>query len=263
MTKKDRIQDDGQVGKYFTLLYNMADDDLNPYQYRLLGHYKRVCGETGKCYESTRTTSRKCKMSTGKVAGTRRELQTMGYIAIDDSKGDETLSITVVDRMIENVNRYAKRSPDEQGVHEVNESVHEVKQRITLEEEPLKNLSSAVANGKKPRPINKNAPTHDALLECFGLTPETVTKTGDKTYWTATADFAKIGFPVEKIVPFYRWCKAQNWNSFSVMAMAKYAGEWLSKQPNTPVELGDDGEPVTAAYTIGSDDDPFKDEIID
>lgn len=123
--------------------------------------------------------------------------------------------------------------------------------------------SPASADGKKPRPIHKNAPIHDALLECFGLTPTTVTKTGDRTYWTAAADFAKIEFPVDKITPFHRWCKGQEWPSFTVMAMAKYAGEWLSKQPNTPIELGDDGEPVTASYIIGSDDDPFKDEIID
>lgn len=147
MTKKDHIRDDGQVGKYFTLLYNMADDDLNPYQYRLLGHYKRVCGETddGACWESTRTTAKKCQISVGKIASTRRELEAMRYVSIE-TRGDDTLRITMIDRMAENVSRYTKRSSGEQGVHEVNTtvhavnaSVHEVKQRITTEEKPSKN----------------------------------------------------------------------------------------------------------------------------
>lgn len=37
----------------------------------------------------------------------------------------------------------------------------------------------------------------------------------------------------------------------------------ITKWQETHQTVGDDGEPVTAAYTIGSDDDPFKDEIID
>lgn len=95
-------------------------------------------------------------------------------------------------------------------------------------------ISSAVANGKKPRPLHKNAPWHDALLECFGLTPETVTTTGDKTYWVAAADLAKITFPVDRIADLHEWCTDQDWPNFTVMALAKHAGEWLA-------EDGDDG----------------------
>lgn len=85
----------------------------------------------------------------------------------------------------------------------------------------------------KTRKQNPNQATHDELLACFGLTPETVTKTGDKTYWIATADLASIHFPVEAIKPLHKWCMAQNWPSLTVMAMAKYAGQFLVtwKQP--------------------------------
>lgn len=88
---------------------------------------------------------------------------------------------------------------------------------------------------KKVRPPHKNASWHDALLLCFKLTPDTVTKSADRTYWTAASDFAGINFPVERIPEFYRWCKAQEWPSFTVMAMAKYAGEWLTKHQPRPI----------------------------
>lgn len=84
------------------------------------------------------------------------------------------------------------------------------------------------AKEKKPRPPNKNEPLHDALLECFGLTPDTVTKTGDRTYWIAAADLGKINFPAERVQDFYNWCDSQGWKDFTVMAMAKHAGEWLA-----------------------------------
>ncbi len=96
---------------------------------------------------------------------------------------------------------------------------------------------------KKPRPVNKNAPWHDELLRCFGLTPETVTTTGDKTYWFAAADLVKIQFPVDKIADLHQWCIDQDWPNFTVMALAKHAGEWLA-----------DG---------GEDDDPYANEVFD
>lgn len=88
---------------------------------------------------------------------------------------------------------------------------------------------------KKQRKPNPNQPIHDALLACWGLTPETVTRTGDKVYWIATADLADINFPIEAIRPLHNWCKSQNWPSLTVMAMAKYAGQFLStwKKPVT------------------------------
>lgn len=90
---------------------------------------------------------------------------------------------------------------------------------------------------KKARKPNPNEPIRNALLQCFGLTPETVTKSGDRTYWVATADFAKINFPLERIPEFHKWCVGQGWKSFSVMAMAKNAGEWLVKNGSS---IGDD-----------------------
>lgn len=170
MTKKDLIQDDG-MGKYFTIMLNMADDDLNPYQYRLLAHFKRVCGTEGKCFQGTRGIAKVCQMSVGKVVSTRRELEKLGYIRIVE-RPDSTLLITIVDRMSENVARYSRRSPDEQGVHHMNTGVHEVNQRITLEEEPPKKESAPIGTGvdEKPKTERKKNPLFDTVaLEVFGI----------------------------------------------------------------------------------------------
>lgn len=102
--------------RYFHIMLNMADDELDPYEYRLLGHYVRV----GTTFESTRTTAQKTKMSVGKVASTRQALVIKGYIEITKAEGQETLSITILDRMLENVSRFDERSSGEQSVHQVN-----------------------------------------------------------------------------------------------------------------------------------------------
>lgn len=114
---KQKVRDEGRENKYFHQLPNMADDDLDPYEYRLFGHYKRVCGESeeGECWESTRTTARRCRMSTGKVTSTRRSLQTKGYIRIQEAEADETLVIRLNDLMPTNVARYSGKKTSWQG----------------------------------------------------------------------------------------------------------------------------------------------------
>lgn len=145
---EQHIHDAGRENKYFSLMLHMADDDLNPYQYRLLGHYRRVCGDSGTCWESTDTTAEKCKMSAGKVVSTRRELAALGYIHIEERGNNETLLITVMDRMSENVARYSQHSPYEQGTHvmnagthHMNAGVHDMKQRRIPEEESFEEES--------------------------------------------------------------------------------------------------------------------------
>lgn len=146
-TSKQHVKDDAK-GRYFHQMLNMADDDLNPYQYRLLGHYIRV----DNCWESVRTTARITRMSVGMVVKTRNSLQELGYIQLEISEHD-TYLVTVVDRMAENVARYAnkkqQRSPHEHGVHHMNtsegSSVHHMKQRRTRTKEEEKDIVAATA----------------------------------------------------------------------------------------------------------------------
>jgi DnaD/phage-associated family protein len=107
------IQDDGDLKKYRIELPNLYDDsDLDPYEFRLLAHYKRV----GVCTESTRTTADICKMAVGQVCVKRKSLRKAGFIdmkKIPISPKEFSYKITVLDRWLENFTKYSKRSPDE------------------------------------------------------------------------------------------------------------------------------------------------------
>lgn len=169
MTTRDQqqfISDEGAESKYFHPMLNMYDDDLDPYEYRLIGHYKRV----GITYEGTRKTAKRCKMSVGKVAKTRQALVEKGLIKIemltrkdlkerglvDDQNpddGNEICVVTVIDKMAENVNRYAK------GVHEVNTGVrvvntpvHDVNTGCSPDERKNNPLEEEPTKKKKPAP---------------------------------------------------------------------------------------------------------------
>lgn len=114
MTEPDETQvidNDGDSHKYFHQMLNMADDDLDPYEYRLLGHYIRV----GKCKQGLAKIAKTTRMSKAKVIETRAALETKGYITsivptIEDARKGKTVHTTVVDRWAENVARYAKSS---------------------------------------------------------------------------------------------------------------------------------------------------------
>lgn len=68
-----------------TQIPNIVDDlGLDPYERALYAHYKRVCGENqgAYCYESTRTTAGKVKMSTGQVSMARKSLAERGLVIL-------------------------------------------------------------------------------------------------------------------------------------------------------------------------------------
>jgi len=112
MTDSDEIQsieNDGDSHKYFHQMLNMADDDLDPYEYRLLGHYIRV----GKCKQGLARIASITRMGKAKVIETRDRLEHKGYIAnikptIEDARKGKTVHTTVIDRWSENIARYSK-----------------------------------------------------------------------------------------------------------------------------------------------------------
>ena len=125
--ENQQVYDAGDLRKYRIELPNLYDDaDLDPYEFRLLAHYKRV----GTCWESTATTAAKCKMSVGKVSEARRSLQDKGFINIQDEPSDYgTIQITVKDVWAQNFEKYAQRSHSEhdRSPHERRRSPHETK----------------------------------------------------------------------------------------------------------------------------------------
>jgi len=147
-----KIIDQSDLRKYRTELPNLYDDmGLDPYEFRLLAHYKRV----GNCYESVATTAKKCCMSVGMVSKTRRALAEKGIIVIDDNPRG-TSTITVVDVWEQNFERYSGRSPHERerspherersphererSPHEQGRSPHETKKE-PIKKEPIKKVS--------------------------------------------------------------------------------------------------------------------------
>lgn len=72
-----------------TQIPNIVDDlGLDPYERALYVHYKRVCGENqgAYCFEATKTTAQKVKMSTGQVSEARRNLANRGLIIVQDGR---------------------------------------------------------------------------------------------------------------------------------------------------------------------------------
>jgi DnaD/phage-associated family protein len=103
----EEYRNEGPHNKYFTVMLNMADDDLDPFEYRLLGHYIRVCGMKGNgvCRQSVRTVADVTHMSIPKVIATRNALLEKGWIRVDAAP-NKAHKVTVIDRMAENISRY-------------------------------------------------------------------------------------------------------------------------------------------------------------
>lgn len=116
MTKvpKDNQIIEGEAGhKYFHMMLNMADDDLNAQEYRLLGHYLRWAGHGGTHEEGIRETAKICHMGKATVEKTRDKLCTKGYLRVtkptaEQAKKGEATRIKVIDRWSDNILRYAK-----------------------------------------------------------------------------------------------------------------------------------------------------------
>jgi hypothetical protein len=150
----DEVNDKSHDHSYFSMMPNCLDDWLDPYQYRLYAHYKRVCGETGLCWQSTKTTAEKCKMSVGKVSETKQELCAMGLIDIKQKErpngGLPYHEITIVDIWQRNILYCSPSSQDERpsSYSELASSPGELK-KTPLKEDPTeeeKEQESATAD---------------------------------------------------------------------------------------------------------------------
>ncbi|MBK8138380.1 MAG: hypothetical protein IPK52_21630 [Chloroflexi bacterium] len=159
----EHITDAAPSAAYFHFMLNMADDDLDPYEYRLLGHYRRVCGMNGTCTQSVRDIAKACKMSRGMVTKTRDKLAAGGWITARrnvENGLDKGYTVKLIDRMRENTERYAAAKDAHQaqteGVHTVDTcppgggGVHQVKQRINKNKNQPTNTSHA---GKAPAAV--------------------------------------------------------------------------------------------------------------
>lgn len=113
---------DSNSRKYFHMMPNITDDDLDLYEYRLYGHYLRVCGakDNGVCKETERTTYKVCGMSRNKFRATRQSLADKGFIKIvqegiphEKGKPGQPTIIAMCDVWYENVSRYSGKGSSE------------------------------------------------------------------------------------------------------------------------------------------------------
>jgi len=122
--RADEHRNEGFSGKYFHVMLNIADDELGPFEYRLLGHYIRVCGATpgGVCYQTVRTISKITRMSITKVIEARNELQKGKWIRVEKAQ-NKSVRVTLVDRMADNIKRYGDpniEQPLQESAHDPN-----------------------------------------------------------------------------------------------------------------------------------------------
>ena len=150
MDETQRVREEVPDQAYFAIIPHIVDELLGPYEYRLYGHYRRVCGEgsRGRCYEKTATTAEKTGMSVGKIAQARRILEDLGMIRVHQRKVRNLIrtDVTMLDLWpvnmeyftVQDVNDGVQRSPHERyrSLYERYRSPHE---RYRSPHERLKN----------------------------------------------------------------------------------------------------------------------------
>lgn len=86
-----QIRDEAAPRDFYAMIPNLVDImDLSPHAYRLYGHLRKVAGESGKCWQSTKTLSIACGMSMGKISEAKTELENVypPLIRIESKKFD-------------------------------------------------------------------------------------------------------------------------------------------------------------------------------
>lgn len=103
---------------YFCLMPNLADDQLDVYEYRLYGHYKRILGEkSGPVKERTETTAQRTQMSAASVTRARKRLADKGYITLHSRRlhNYERIDVELTDIWPQNMAHYASTISDRNG----------------------------------------------------------------------------------------------------------------------------------------------------
>lgn len=117
---KHEIIDDGDPRYYWTQIPNIVFDiGLSAYEILLYCHLKRIAGDYGKCFKSTRTLSKECGVSPAVIVRTkmlltasRPDLNGKPLIKIKElsnpSGGKDYHEITITDIWKANTNRYSR-----------------------------------------------------------------------------------------------------------------------------------------------------------
>jgi len=149
-----QVTDRSSMHRYRTEIPNMVEEmDLSVYAFRLYVRLKRVAGDEGKCFYSTRQLAEQCRMSVGAVSKAKQELVDADLIRIERAGDWERDNITIVDMWPANFAYFAQDkqvascspheqdcSPHEHPVHHMNTacSPHERNKEELIKEELIK-----------------------------------------------------------------------------------------------------------------------------
>uniref|UniRef100_A0A6H1ZAT7 Putative DNA binding, helix-turn-helix domain containing protein n=1 Tax=viral metagenome TaxID=1070528 RepID=A0A6H1ZAT7_9ZZZZ len=177
---------------YFISIPNMIDDaELPPHTFRLYSHLRRVAGENGACWQSTKTLAKHCCMSVGQVSISKRELANFDppLIRISNKRkngaGDHYHEITITDIWSINALKYQKGSSSHSengGSPGENGSSHSETKKNPIKKNPVKNenaektklplgsdigwmLAGGVGTEEIEKHLQKEKLEHDATIE--------------------------------------------------------------------------------------------------
>lgn len=181
---RTKTENEAPAHKYFTQMLNIAEDELDPFQYRLLAHYIRWTGHGGESDESIRAAAKATKMGVNKIRSTLDELVVLKYITVDrptpqEARNGKTIHITIIDRWMDNIIKYQGVSKTIQGsAKPVSKKIHTpVSKKIRLEEQGKEEQKEDSADAPKSTSTDKKLPKRTAKFtrayilaynDCFG-----------------------------------------------------------------------------------------------
>lgn len=181
-------RDDNSRHHYRTEIPNLIDEmELSVYAFRLYARLKRVAGDSGQCWESTRTLADACKMSVGQVCKAKQELSDAKLIRLERREHKKTDLISIEDVWRHNFARFAganhaeknvhdmntkpeECSPHEHDVHDMNVNVHDTESKknslIKTKEEMGEAQLLSIILAELGRELPSYSPAHEWLKGC-------------------------------------------------------------------------------------------------
>ena len=232
---KAEIYSDIVTPYYFTMMPNMAFDDLSPVAYKLLAVYMD-CTNRNLIYATNRNLAKKLGVSVGTMKKYRTELADKGYITVEDGKSGEdtkTARITIQARWIwaENERRMSEKvSKTDGGVSNSNSPLlksNTHKQELNKQELKEKDIapdkSDAIEAPSKPKKQKKRDILFDGILAtAFRINPIEATA---EQLEAAAGRVGKIKRRLIKINPAFK-----EMDDDAIRAELKSFWAWYKKQ---------------------------------
>lgn len=243
-----QVNDQSSMHRYRTEIPNIIDDmDLSVYAFRLYVKLKRVAGDDGKCFYTTRQLAELCRMSVGAVSKAKQELVDADLIRVESDGKWVRDNITIVDLWPANFAYFAQEkeqnacspheqtapspcSPHEHPVHTVNTPVHHMNAKEEpIKKEPIKeepksemaapSLAADVDFDRTPAPAKPLTPQQEmygAICEALGWDYHVIAEREKVRVAQAVKILHKANYGVDDIRRFMVevWFKDWRWEKF-------------------------------------------------